>query len=249
MVMRPMRRLPIALSLTLVTTLAGVARNSAAEPYDARRFGGRGLQHGVLLLLNEPVQKELSITPEQQSQLTEIQTEFGKVLSELRPKPAKAPETPEQWETYNRAMLDAYTKASNETWPRAEKILSESQKSRLQEILVQCRGPAGVDDPLTSERLKLTDTQKKSLSSIREEHIRRLQDLMAERDSRVMDDVQKDILAFEKERDADILLVLTDSQRAAFEKLKGKPFDLGQVRNGPFANGVFGPRKKMAQAP
>ncbi len=239
------RRVTFTLSLMLVGTLLS-QRSSADESYDTRRFGGRGLQHGVLLLMNESVQKELGITPDQQPHLAEMQAEFGKGVTELRPMPMMAPETADEWQAYNNAMLDAYSRAWNRAWPRAEKVLSESQKTRLQEILVQCRGPAGIDDPWTSEKLTLTEIQKKSLTAVRDEHIRRMQDLMAERDSRVMEDVQREILALEKERDADILIVLTDSQRASFEALKGRPFNLGQVRNGPFSNGVFGPRRTKA---
>ena len=173
-----------------------------------------------------------------------MQAEYSKAAANLLPKPSTAPGTPEQWEAYNRRSVEAYSEAWKQVWPTAEKTLSESQKERLQEILVQCRGPAGVDDPWANEHLMLTQTQKKSLAAIREKHIQRLQDLMAERDTKAQENIQQSILKMEKERDAEILLQLTKSQRSTFDAMKGRPIDLGKIRNGPFSNGVFGPGKK-----
>ena len=242
--MRP--RTAVALTVLCLGSLVVPPRSRADDQFDSRRFGGRGLQHGVLLLLNEPVQKELEITPDQWTQLAEMQAEYSNAAANLLPKPSTAPGTPEQWEAYNRQSVEAYSEAWKQVWPRAEKTLSETQKERLQEILVQCRGPAGVDDPWANEHLMLTQTQKKSLAAAREKHLQRLQNLMAERDARAQDDIQKSILEMEKERDADILLVLTRSQRSTFEAMKGPPIDLGKIRNGPFANGVVGPGKKSS---
>lgn len=235
----------------LLVWMAFVSGTCAAAEVDFRRYGGRGLQDVVLLAINEPVQKEIEVTAAQKEQLQRMLTEYGTFRSPIMPKirtpdSSEPPQTPEEWETYNNDMVKAYEKTRDHFRPQLEQTLTTPQFARLEEIRVQCRGVAGLTDSETARKLALTDKQLQTLSAVHQEHIRRLQDLFAEKESRPPEERHADAIEIEKSRDADALIVLTDEQRVTFERLKGKPFNCGLIRNGPFVYGVFGPRRAKA---
>lgn len=115
----------------------------------------------------------------------------------------------------------------------AEK-LDEAQQRRLTEIYVQANGPNALADAEVIEILELTDDQQEKLESVRADN--RADFFDAFQDFRGMSDDERRDAMIKLREDADdrLLSVLTEEQRADFEKLAGAEvdYDLEELRGG-----------------
>lgn len=134
------------------------------------------------------------------------------------------------FEAMRKEIEDLNTAANNKF---AEK-LDEAQQRRLTEIYVQANGPNALADAEVIEILKLTDDQQAKLESARADN--RADFFDAFQDFRGMgDDERRDAMTkLRGDADGRLLAVLTEEQRADFEKLTGAEvdYDLEDLRGG-----------------
>jgi Spy/CpxP family protein refolding chaperone len=126
---------------------------------------------------------------------------------------------------------------------KMEEILLPQQFERLQQISLQVRGAAALNDEEIASQLRLSADQKQQLDTIREEGRARAGELFGgggggqvDRDA-----MRQRFEEYRREQSEKLLGVLTSSQRAEFEKMQGDKFELDltaiQNRGGPGAPG------------
>lgn len=105
-------------------------------------------------------------------------------------------------------------------------VLSNDQKKRLDQILLQTAGLLCVTRPRVAKELKLSEEQKKRAAQMQQEARDEVEDLI-----HVTSDKQKDAKARELRETSDkrLMELLTDDQEAKWKELTGAPFR-GEIR-------------------
>jgi hypothetical protein len=258
-------RVVVVLSAVAMLCLASVAVSQQRPGGRGQGFGGGGGFGGtsrLQLLGVEAIQKELGLEPAQVEAIAKLREELRPMREGGRPQggkgrpggKAKAPEasnsvptdwyfvqaqnqpgqrgqlTPEQIEEIRKQAAE---RAKQEKAKLAE-ILLPNQMKRLNEIYIQQLGTRAFDDAEIAGELKITDEQKASIAKVREESQAATRELFAggggDRDA-----IREKFAAARKETDEKIVAVLTAGQKAQWEEMKGKPFELpeGALRGGP----------------
>jgi Spy/CpxP family protein refolding chaperone len=224
--------------------------------------GGFGGTSRLQLLSLEAIQKELGLEPAQIEAIAKLREELRPMRGEGQGRPpggkgrpegkARAPEasnsipadwyfvqdqdqprrgqlTPEQIEEFRKQAAE---RAKQEKAKLAE-ILLPNQMKRLNEIYIQQLGTRAFDDAEIAGELKITDEQKASIAKIREESQAAMRELFAggggDREA-----AREKFTAARKETDDKIVAVLTAGQKAQWEEMKGKPFEMPEgARGGP----------------
>ncbi len=182
------------------------------------------------------VQKELVLTDEQKSKVKELCTAFQQAsvpdLPPGRPMFGSAEMT--------KALAEAGVKAetfSREKMPELLALLTDEQKARLSEIVIQAQGFASYLRPEVQQKLGLTVEQKEQLTAIEKTFSTKLREVRAPQrgaDRAARETFQKDRVTLIRERTQAVETLLTEEQRQRFEELKGKPFDQSMLlRTGP----------------
>ena len=202
-----------------------------------RGFGGPGRGGPGMLLGSPQVQKELKMTEDQVAKVGEIQREMfagfaggggGQNLSDEE----------------RQKRDEDFQKKAQESAKKILALLDVDQHSRLNQIQLWIGGASGLagnEEPAkeTAKALNLTDDQKEALKMITEESGKKSQELFA--GFRGADEEQRgkmmaQMTEIRKETEAEAMAVLTDEQKAQFEKLKGPKFELDMSafgRGGP----------------
>lgn len=190
----------VALSV-LLAICAGAVSQAAAQP-GGRGPGGPGMFGGggglLSLAQDEAVRKELEILDDQVQSLQKASQEIAEKVT---------------------ALGNA----------KVAELLLPHQVKRLKEISLQrSLRFRGVSDALTAAdvaaQLKLTDEQKKKLNAQNEENRTKMGELFR---SGNREGMREKMESMRKESEEKALAVLSADQKAAFEKLKGKPFESG----------------------
>jgi hypothetical protein len=195
-------------------------------------FGGMGgmMRAGGAMILGMPdVQKELSVTDDQKTKLTELQQtamedfrtmDFSKVRGMSQEERTK--------------FFSDIAKKSEE---KIGKILDAKQMERLKQLQVQMQGVQALTDPDVVAKLKLSqDAQDKIKKVIDDSRQQRPQgnffNMSDEERKAAMDKMQEQRAATMKSA----LAVLDDDQLLEWGKMTGKEFkfDLGQFGRGGF---------------
>lgn len=204
-------------------------------------FGGRGGgAGGMMLLRSEAVQKDLGLSAEAVEKITKLAEETqGQMRAEMEKLTggggfqALQNLSDEQRQEFQKKMLELTQKTQEKTQAALKDVLNAEQQTRLKQIGWQVAGPQAINDAEVAKELNLTDDQKKQLAAAGEEATSKLREL-----GRGEGDQQERFAKMQeinKARDEKVAGVLTADQKAAFEKLKGKAFDVSQLRGG------FGP--------
>jgi hypothetical protein len=137
--------------------------------------------------------------------------------------------------------LHGLEKPSRETYEKAKAVLNAQQAARLLQVTIWAHGPLAFSEPDVSRELNLTIEQKGALKTIGDEYMNERASLakplqrrpgvrltkeeqarQAEESTKVAA-LQDDLRAGKQ---SECLDVLTDEQKARFEKLKGPKFEL-----------------------
>jgi Spy/CpxP family protein refolding chaperone len=202
-------------------------------------FGGPGMGGASGLLRFEQVQKELKMTEDQVAKVGEIQREMfagfgqgggggGQNLSDEE----------------RQKRREEFQKKAEENNKKILALLDDSQSARLKQIQLWTGGVAALAGDQESAKeaakaLKLTDDQKEALKTITEESGKKSMEIGA--GFRGADEEQRTKLMAQmneirKETEAECAAVLTDEQKAQFEKMKGPKFEFDMTafgRGGP----------------
>jgi hypothetical protein len=209
--------------------------------------GGGGNRNSKLMLVGlEPVQKELEISDEQLASLKTIRDE---ATAEQRSQFEGFRGLRDLPEEERRTKLEELRKSAEENAKKMQEKLSviekkaldvllPPQRDRLEQISIQVRGLAALQDEEVAKKLGISEEQKSKMTTIRDESRKKMEELFgrregAERPSR--EEFQKrmeEAQAARKTVESDTLNVLTDDQKAQFEKMKGEKFEMPQGRGG-----------------
>jgi len=199
-------------------------------------FGGMG-QGKTMLLANPQVQKELNLTEEQKTKITEVRR--GMMPGRGAGRNATPEERKAEAEKRKTAAADADKKIAD--------ILKPEQMKRLNGIFIQTGGAQALKDKAVAKELSITEEQTKKIDAAiktgDEKRREMFQGGARGADTREkMEKLQKDTLAAALE-------ALTADQKKKYDEMKGKEFKLEpmQPRTGG-AGGRRGARKGADKA-
>lgn len=113
--------------------------------------------------------------------------------------------------------------------PQLKEALTADQYTRLQQIDWQTKGTAAYWDPEVIQALAITKEQQNKIASVTNEYVAKRQELFAQGGGDI-DLRHKKMSELIKEHDAKINASLTKAQLDTFAMLKGKEFDVDQLR-------------------
>jgi RNA polymerase sigma factor (sigma-70 family) len=187
--------------------------------------GGGGCR--LALLTQVDVQRDLGMTREQLKKLTEAQARQQKNVQRLMTQaPAGFGVAPDN---FLQKLEDLHTEAEK----AVDNVLTPSQRKRVQEIMLQQRGPLALSDPEVAEALKLTPDQKDKIKTVESDAAGQMQQVAAKAmetlqqagvGPRTVQKLTKKIDEINKETGQHLLEVLSDEQKAKWKEMTGKPF-------------------------
>jgi Spy/CpxP family protein refolding chaperone len=187
------------------------ADDPPAQPPPARGPGGFGLMRGeeLFLLRSEVVQKDLQLTDDQKSSI-------GKLYDNVRVSLARLQGlSPEE----RRTKMQELRKDQEE---KVSSILDAKQKARVKEIELQQLGGFALADKAVAEALKLTDDQVNKIKELTDGFNKEMRDaFQAARNGGDATAARDTFTKIRKEGSEKLLAILTDEQKASFEKMKG----------------------------
>ncbi|HHM12780.1 MAG TPA: hypothetical protein ENJ16_04450 [Planctomycetaceae bacterium] len=176
---------------------------------------GRGGMSLEGLLRNEKVREELDLLEPQIEELKKL----AESMRGQRPDFSRFREmSQEERRKAFEKMREEAAKRAKQMEAKIKEILLPEQWERLQQIRIQAMGIRALTDPDVQAKLKLTEEQVQKMRSAFEEVGRKMMELFrsGQRDK---------IASMREEMEKKLLGILTDEQKAAFEKLKGKKVD------------------------
>lgn len=130
----------------------------------------------------------------------------------------------------------AFGQLGSNEYLQKELKLTTAQKKRMEEINLQMMGTRAILTDDVSRTLGISDSQKKQIQDIQRSAISSgFRDLFRRGEGGKrpnLDGIRKRIEEAREKMDKKVYGVLTSSQRAKFEKMKGKPIDRKQLREG-----------------
>ena len=201
----------------------------------------------LMLAANEAVQKELNLSDEQ---VGDIKSLGEKVREEMQPLFAGGfggrDQSEEERTKAREKMTEGMKKVNDKFQPKLNELLEPAQRDRLKQIQIQAASTQAYQLPDVVAALKLSKEQQDKLEAVNKEFRDKRGELFqgfgggfgaagGERPSREemqkrTEENQKKTTELTASRDKQIAEVLTADQKAEFEKLKGKTFDVAQLR-------------------
>ena len=206
------------MKLAAITAIVIVAGSAFAQGGGGRQRGG-GNNNGPLgLIAREEVQKELAITEDQKTKITELR-------ASVRTKSQEAMQAAGQDRA---ARTEAGRKVNEEAAKSLAEILTPGQAKRLREIQIQWSGIGLVaTDKELQTALGLTDDQKAKVEDLKKRADTANSELQAKVRSQEIDRAQANELRQKNQKalDEEIGKVLTDTQKTKLTELGGKHLD------------------------
>ncbi len=215
---------------------AGSARRSDATGVARERFSFAALSAGGMIPLprgffirRPEVRQDLQVTDRQMRQFEEIakyeNAAAQKLIQSVQAQAAQLREaSPEQQQKLTTQIQTQSKQLRADIEQRIDAVLTDEQRERLDQIMLQSRGPYAFSDASLLEKLKLNESQRKSIKALFETHQQRGSALMAELREKKVERAE----AERRRRDLKQQLVnaiadvLTEEQARNFEQMKGK---------------------------
>ena len=203
--------------LAVIVVLAAVACSAMAQGGGGGRRGGGQRGGGnpyapMTLVRNEAVQKELNITEDQKTKITDLQASLRTKSQEARTAAG----------TDRQAQQEAMTKVNADAAKALNEILTADQQKRLRELQIQWSGVG----------LIATDKELQSALSITDDQLTKIKDLQtrqqaANREAQQSANGDRAAITEARQKNEKILVdeinkVLTDAQKAKLAELGGK---------------------------
>lgn len=213
-----------AVAIIVVSTATAMAQPPGRG--QGNRMGGDSPNDPAYLLDSESVQKELALTGDQKTRLQQIRDDdeengatFFRGLMRL---------TPEQMQTRFQQRASAMRK-------KIAKVLTPEQMQRLDEINIQAAGVTALSYADVAKELKLTAEQKEELNKLGEESRGKLAGLYSPANGQPVGGLSQQQLSERRneirtQRNDESLGLLTEEQKAVFERLQGAKFDTNTIK-------------------
>jgi hypothetical protein len=190
-------------------------------------FGGNSL---ISLATNDAVQKELGVTDADKAKITTISEESNTARrEEMSSAGVDFRNFQNLSDDERRAAGEKVAAISRKLNEKSEAKLKETltpdQFKRLQEIGVQAAGSAAINDPRVAKELAMTDDQTKKIAEIRADYGQKQQALGRDGSREARQQLRE-------EETKKVAEVLTKEQQDKLTALKGKEFDVSQLRQG-----------------
>jgi Spy/CpxP family protein refolding chaperone len=214
----------LALVATTLSAAAVVAQDQGRG--QGSRLGGESANDPSYLLRSESVQKELALTDDQTSRLNDFWDEEEKNGSNFFRGFIGLSQEQIQKKLENRAKA---------TRKKISKILTPQQMDRLNEIYIQKTGIAALSFVDIAKKMELTAEQRDELQKLGDESRRKLANLYSTNngpppDAAGQPERKKKQIEIATERLDKSIALLTDEQKAKFEKLQGEKFDISTIK-------------------
>jgi len=219
-------------SLAVLAVLVIVPTAFAQKPIDqdiAARFRGPfgTIQPGLFALVSQPVvQQELGVTDEQKAKITGILEEMPLPGESIDLAKLQGLNEKEQNE-YFAKQRQANSKKVTALEERLKKLLTPDQLARLDQLDVQAWGAIVVLRPDIAQAVGLSQEQKDKIRQVRKPYPQapryqppRLRTTPPAELKKALDEWQSK----KAEKEAEMLNVLDDEQKAKFAEFKGKEF-------------------------
>lgn len=191
---------------------SAIATQAWAQPEGGRGMGMGGMVSKAMLLRQDAVQTELGITAEQKAKF------LAAVGERVRDAAAGAggfrdmsPEERQQRMEERRAQM-------TEEDGKIAGILTDAQKTRLEQIRVQALGAGALMDPTIAEQLGITDDQRSEFRSMMQE---------------MRDEARSGGAgggSWREAMTAKAMEILTADQKAKLDALRGPAFDVSSLQ-------------------
>ncbi len=228
------RRLVFASAFAAVLMVSVLAYGQR-QGQGGRRAGGMGMMgrgmSAAMLLRNEAVQKELGITDEQKTKVSEL-------MAAGREGQGERPDFQNMSQEERQKWMEDRAKAAAEQLKKVAEVLDAKQMARLEEIRIQALGTAAYMDEEVAKKLDITEEQQEKMQAAQREAFQEMRDA-ASGDERPGPEA---MAKMREKLEAKVKELLTDDQQAKYKELVGKPFDTAQLmqRGGPGGRGGRG---------
>ncbi|GAB4135527.1 hypothetical protein [Thermopirellula anaerolimosa] len=212
------------LALAVLLTIGLTAGAALAQPPGGpggRGPGGFGMMGGggmgwAQLLQVEKVQKEIELTDDQKAEIEKIVTANREKMRELFSQGQGGD---------RRANFEKMRELQQEAQKKIEDALLPHQVARLKEIRLQVSGVGALMDPEVQKELGLSEEQVQKLRDVGREVMQsmRPQDGQGPRDPGAM---RERFQEMRQKMEEAALKVLTEDQKAKWNKMKGEKFEL-----------------------
>lgn len=211
-------------------------------------FGGFGQPNQFVFLGNPAVQEELGLSADQKESAQKlIESYFADQRKEMEQsgidftsfRDLSQEEREKKMSEFRQKQAETAKKLNEKFSPKLAETLKAEQAKRLKEIALQSAGVMALREADVAKTLKLSDEQQQNLAKVFDAADAELRRSFGRR-GEGENDFQARFEQMRKageERDAKALAVLSEEQRKAFDELKGKPFDLAQLRPRGFGGG------------
>jgi Spy/CpxP family protein refolding chaperone len=243
------RRFVACLGGALCAALVAVPVASAQPGGGGFGFARGGGSNLLALLRVEEVQKEIEVIEDQKQAIEKLEQQLRSEAPQQRVDFRNLSEAErEKVAAETRARTEQQAKLAKE---KLGEILLPHQIERLEEISLQQRGVAALNDEAIANQLNLTAQQKQRLETVVRENAESMRERMqGVFQSGDRDKMREQINELRAEVEAQVLAVLTREQRERFEKMKGEEFEMPQRdfgRGGP-ADGDRRPGGRAGEA-
>ena len=237
--------------LVVALLLAGLVVAQEGEKKGRRGRGGFGRGRGMMrmgglpdaaaLLLIPKVREELDLVDEQIADLKKLGESMRPQGRRERPNFREMSE--EQRREYFEKMRKEREKRQAELNAKIKEILMPEQWERLQQIRIQAGGFRAFLSQELQQKLKITEEQLEKIRTTAQQHFQEMREqLRSAFQSGDREKLREAIAKGQKEVMEKVLGILSDSQREAYKKLTGEPFEVPQQRRFFFGRGRFGGR-------
>lgn len=179
----------------------------AAQPGQPAVPSGIGLQ---LDLLRHPgVQKELQLSPEQTKKFQDLSAQQTDILKNFDAKDGMAK---------LKELVDLTTRTLKET-------LTAEQSTRLNQLLIQSKGPTAFFDPEVMKEISLTNEQRLEVGRAMSDAMRKRVESFKDFKDVKPEDFVKKMADMNRTMMNDLVRVLTPEQQQKWKALIGKPYE------------------------
>jgi hypothetical protein len=233
-------------SMLCLTVSLMIAATAEAQPGGGRggRGGGMFGRGGIFMIAgNEAVQKELGLSTEDTEKLKKVTEEFNSALGE---RPNFRDLSQEERGKAMEKMAESSKAATEKLLPKLKETLKPDQFTRLQQINWQAMGTGAYADPELVKALPISSDQQEKIKTLNSEYDAKQREMFTAAfggGGGGGGDMREKFQELTKERESKVNTVLTKEQLDKFASLKGKEFDVAQLRpqgRGPGGGGGAG---------